>query len=339
MNKPRRNKRKVPAQRTRQYDKAQEESESTLPVTTEWLPVGDDACKLENARTQWQFGDWQALISLTKENMQSSADRVNLAILCASAHQQLGQMQQAKKMMHLARDWGASKKEVANIMISGVHNTLGRIHALTEDSDAAFENYRKALMLDHNSLPPDYLVKARIANELDNLEKDLTQKLISKKSFESSNLPVSHKEHADHLNVKEAQNNWGAGNWQALVKLDNATLPDQPSRIMLGIFAACGYQQLGNGQEERRCVEMVQQWGASSDQIKKFLLSGVYNRLGRATALLEEYESSFHNFKRSLVHVSHYIDEPEEHLESRVCSQLADISEKTVMSVLEYLDR
>lgn len=102
---------------------------------------------LERARTQWQFGDWPSLVQLKRDTMQHHPDRAKLALLAAAGHMQCGSMDQARRYVCLARDWGCDKKLVNRILIAGVHNSLGRASALATKQPKALEHFENSIEL------------------------------------------------------------------------------------------------------------------------------------------------------------------------------------------------
>lgn len=94
---------------------------------------------------QWQFGDWESLIQLDEAALANHPDRAKLALLAASAHQQLSDHVTARRLIHLANVWGCDRKTLARLLISGVHNTLGRAAALAHDDAHALEHFRSAV--------------------------------------------------------------------------------------------------------------------------------------------------------------------------------------------------
>lgn len=93
------------------------------------VPFDEDL--LERAKTQWQFGDWESLAEIDRTTLQHHPDRGKLALLAAAGHQQLGDIAQARRFTELARDWGCSPRLVSQILISGVHQSLGNLGLLT----------------------------------------------------------------------------------------------------------------------------------------------------------------------------------------------------------------
>jgi hypothetical protein len=107
--------------------------------------VAFDENLLEKARTQWQFGDWETLAEVSREQLQHHPDRAKLAILVAAGHSQLGSMQQARQFTRLADDWGASKKLISQVLISGVHNSLALVAGASNQSQRALSHFDKAI--------------------------------------------------------------------------------------------------------------------------------------------------------------------------------------------------
>ncbi len=100
---------------------------------------------LERARTQWQFGDWESLIKIERETLQHHPDRAKLALLAAAGHLQQGDNNTARQFTRLAQDWGCSKKLVSQILIAGVHNSLGRAAAVIGQQTRAMRHFESAI--------------------------------------------------------------------------------------------------------------------------------------------------------------------------------------------------
>jgi predicted house-cleaning noncanonical NTP pyrophosphatase (MazG superfamily) len=127
------------------------ETETTVVVesseNTDSQLVPYDENLLERSRTQWQFGDWQSLAQLQRETLQQHPDRAKLALLAAAGHQQLGNMSAARQFTRLTQDWGCSKKLVSQILIAGVHTTLGRAAAIGGRPQQAAQHFESSLRI------------------------------------------------------------------------------------------------------------------------------------------------------------------------------------------------
>lgn len=146
------------------------ESETTVVVesceNTDSQLVPYDENLLERSRTQWQFGDWQSLAQLQRETLQHHPDRAKLALLAAAGHQQLGNMSAARQFTRLAQDWGCNKKLISQILIAGVHNTLGRAAAIGGRQQQALQHFEKSVKIATPGGDFRLLVQARAREEL-----------------------------------------------------------------------------------------------------------------------------------------------------------------------------
>ena len=134
--------------------------------TTDSQLVPYDENLLERSRTQWQFGDWQSLALLQRETLQHHPERAKLALLAAAGHQQLGNTSAARHFTRLAQDWGCSKKLISQILIAGVHNTLGRAAAIGGRQQQALQHFENSVKIATPGGDLRLLVQARAREEL-----------------------------------------------------------------------------------------------------------------------------------------------------------------------------
>mgnify|MGYP002631881909 CR=1 FL=1 len=104
-----------------------------------------DETLLEQARTQWQLGEWERLTALSVSTLEHHPERAKLAVVVASAWQQLNDHAAARRFVKLAREWGCEKKLIAQMLIAGVYNTLGRTAALNRNESRALTHFRAAV--------------------------------------------------------------------------------------------------------------------------------------------------------------------------------------------------
>jgi hypothetical protein len=159
----------VPAEaQARRANDSSEESQEVL--THEKIAHGHwvayDENLLERARTQWQFGDWSGLTELKREILQHHPDRAKLALLAAAGYQQNGDMVEAREHVRLAQEWGAGKKLVSQILISGVHNSIGRACALAGQSQRSLKHFEGAIQTGTPGSGTYLISQARIGNQL-----------------------------------------------------------------------------------------------------------------------------------------------------------------------------
>jgi Flp pilus assembly protein TadD len=124
---------------------------------------------LERSRTQWQFGDWESLTKLERDTLQHHPDRAKLALLAAAGHLQQGDSQAARQFTRLAQDWGCSKKLISQILISGVHNSLGRAAAVNGQAQRALQHFQSAIQAGAANSEVRLLTEARVSQQLTQL--------------------------------------------------------------------------------------------------------------------------------------------------------------------------
>ncbi len=106
---------------------------------------GHDENALARAKTHWFFGEWHQLAALDMGSLRTHPDRDRFALLIASAHQQLGGHDKARKYTRMALDLGCPHQVVAQVLIAGVHNTLGRAAALKRDESRIAHHFEASV--------------------------------------------------------------------------------------------------------------------------------------------------------------------------------------------------
>ncbi len=106
-----------------------------------------DEFLLERARTQWQFGDWESLAQLNLDTLQYHPDRAKLALLAAAGRLQVGNDTEARQYIRLAKDWGVGKRLISQILIAGVHNSLGRAYMAKGEEKLALNHFEDAIRI------------------------------------------------------------------------------------------------------------------------------------------------------------------------------------------------
>jgi len=132
-----------------------------LEAQLEQSVVPYDENLLERARTQWQFGDWQSLAQLDRDTLQHHPDRAKLALLAAAGRLQTDNAAEARQFVRFARDWGVSKRLVSQILIAGVHNSLGRAAAIGNQQRRALQHFENSISIGTPGSDVHLLVRAR----------------------------------------------------------------------------------------------------------------------------------------------------------------------------------
>jgi hypothetical protein len=125
------------------------------------LPFYDEAL-LDRSFTQWKFGDWASLVQLKREDFEGHPEREKLAVLVAAGHYQVGSVETGKSYATLALDWGCSKRLVAQILIAGVHNSLGHAALLVDQKERANTHFKQSISFGAPKSESTLFVDARI---------------------------------------------------------------------------------------------------------------------------------------------------------------------------------
>ena len=133
------------------------------------LVFPQDENLLERSRIQWQFGEWEKLTMLERASLQHHPDRAKLALLAAAGHLQQGNSQTARQFTRLAQDWGCSKKLISQILISGVHNTLGKAASANRQQSLALRHFERAITVASAGGDIKLLTQARINHQASQL--------------------------------------------------------------------------------------------------------------------------------------------------------------------------
>lgn len=121
-----------------------------------------DETLLDVCRSRWQFADWQGLASIGPERIQHHPQRGRIALLIAASHWQLGHVQQAQRFLQVALDSGASRRQVAQVLVSGIHQSLAEAHMTFENTENAYVHCLKAMKTGGVPGDSELLARARI---------------------------------------------------------------------------------------------------------------------------------------------------------------------------------
>ncbi|AGX88450.1 class I SAM-dependent methyltransferase [Candidatus Symbiobacter mobilis] len=97
---------------------------STVGIESEGQPRHDQTLTLKQAATCWYHGEWKALSHIDAGLLAAHPDRIRLALLQAGGNAQCGNLQAAKSSLRLARQWGATTLQLAQMLAAGVHRQL-----------------------------------------------------------------------------------------------------------------------------------------------------------------------------------------------------------------------
>jgi FkbM family methyltransferase len=117
----------------------------------------------------WCTGDWDTLSNVNVRSLARHPDRQRIALLVGSAQAQLGRHEEARHNVRLALSWGCPPRLVAQVLIAGVHNTLGRAAALTRDSARSQQHFNSAVLPSGNESDMPLLSQVRSLREMTSL--------------------------------------------------------------------------------------------------------------------------------------------------------------------------
>lgn len=136
----------------------------------------------KRACTQWEIGDWIGLASLDRDTLQHHPDRAKLALLAATGKMHSNDSENAKHLIRLAEEWGCSKDTIAQVLVAGVHNSLGRATSAIGQPDRAMKHFSSAVTYSGQGVDVRELGRARAEEQLRQLGNDESASLRSTKS-------------------------------------------------------------------------------------------------------------------------------------------------------------
>ena len=126
---------------------------------------GHAEISLTRARAAWEMGDWAALAGLADRSLESHDDRAKLALLAAVGLAQLGDMAGARRFCDMARGWGCTDTLMAQVLIGGTLNSLGRVACLLDRNARARGYFEASIATVNPRADAAILGRARDINE------------------------------------------------------------------------------------------------------------------------------------------------------------------------------
>ncbi len=127
--------------------------------------ISGDQGLLTRARNDWYVGDWRALLQLDPQEIERNPCRDRLALIVACANQYSSDHALARTWVQRALAWGCPQRLAAKLMLSGLHNTMGRIAALRDDNAGVTSHFDRAISIVGEAQFPSASV-TRAAREL-----------------------------------------------------------------------------------------------------------------------------------------------------------------------------
>jgi hypothetical protein len=321
-------------------------SQMTAPVDSIDLPsqlVPYDENLLERARTQWQFGDWHSLASLDRDNLQHHPDRAKIVLLAAAGRLQIGQDAEARQYIRLAQDWGCGRQLISQILISGVHNSIGMAAAVGAQEQRAALHFESAIRVGAPGSDVKLLTQARGVHQLNHSNPPGVPILGNLSVFSAAekqwNL-AQEENKKDKFNEQTLNKAWIQGRWEFLAKLDNADLLHYSNRMLMALLATSGHQQIEDSEGVKRCSRLAQSWGATPQMLQSYLAAGIRNTMGISEVIRGDLKLAAKHFSATLT-VGDGIQPDATDIEERVVFQIKKIKnihpENVITEIKTYL--
>lgn len=139
---------------------------SSVMEGRELFATSYDEGLLDQAKFLWAQGEWFRLIALDISDLEPNPDRAKLCLVVACAHLQLAQSKEARVYLDHALRWGCDKNLLSQLLVSGVHNTLGRAAAASGNLEKLNLHFREAVQGLGNGSAIAHLAQKRCENEL-----------------------------------------------------------------------------------------------------------------------------------------------------------------------------
>lgn len=118
--------------------------------------IGDSGAELlEDARSLWLTGDWDALSAWHVTEYHQNPKRLRIGLLVASALHELSDYDGERDLLRTMLDWGANRRDLLNVMIGQAHASMGRARILNKDYDLAEKHFLACI----NSIAPNVSAK------------------------------------------------------------------------------------------------------------------------------------------------------------------------------------
>lgn len=134
--------------------------------------------------------------------------------------------------------------------------------------------------------------------------------------------PYKHETASERL--AKARTQWQFGDWSKLAQLAEEPLEQHADRAHLAILAAAGLSQTGDPQLARTYLGKAREWGCDEASIRRVLVAGVYNSLGRAR-LAEGREARAEPLLKQATTISFPHDDAELINSARLAYQAAEL--------------
>lgn len=104
----------------------------------------------------------------------------------------------------------------------------------------------------------------------------------------------------DQALLERARTQWQFGDWTSLSKLGYDTIQHHPDGAKLALLVAASHFQIGQICKAKQYIAVAQERGVSKKVISQILAAGVYNSIGRASALAGYHSRALTHFESAV---------------------------------------
>lgn len=151
-------------------DLPQSLSQEAAPAALVGEHLPSDNQLLDRTRMQWQLGAWQALAGLDAATFEHHREHAQLYLFKGVAQAQQGDLDGAKTSILQAVESGVNRRLLAQALISGVYNTLGRAAALSGRTERAAHDFHQAINIAAPGCASQASVELRLRQEAESLD-------------------------------------------------------------------------------------------------------------------------------------------------------------------------
>jgi GT2 family glycosyltransferase len=126
------------------------------PIAEEMQNPNHDIELMQQSRMSWELGDWQKLANIGCEELEAHPQRADLMLLKATALIQLGHFDEGKQAIEQASAWGVDRRLIAQVLVRGTHNNLGRAAVNIGSEQRSINHFKSstsAIILDSATTP------------------------------------------------------------------------------------------------------------------------------------------------------------------------------------------
>lgn len=120
----------------------------------------------QTLRKAWVQGRWEYLAKLDNADLVHYANRMLIALLAASGHQQLEDSEGVKRCARLAQSWGAAPELLQSYLAAGIRNTMGISEVIRGDLKQAAKHFSATLTVGDGIRPDATDIEERVAFQI-----------------------------------------------------------------------------------------------------------------------------------------------------------------------------